>query len=157
VKEDMLDVLMYLFENIDDDILLNEDQESLKAELIEEGFSEAEVSKAFLWLEGLTEDTNLINSNHQGLASIRIYTLEEGEKLDVECRGFLLFLEQVGVLNTTSRELIIDRVMALDTEDFDLEQLKWVILMVLFNQPGQEEDFSWIEDMVYDKMTGHLH
>jgi Smg protein len=157
VKEDMLDVLMYLFENLDDDILLDEDQESLKAELIKEGFSETEINKAFLWLEDLAENSNLINSNHQGLASIRIYTLEECEKLDVECRGFLLFLEQVGVLNPTSREFIIDRVMALDTDDFDLEQLKWVILMVLFNQPGQEEDFSWIEDMVYDKMTGHLH
>jgi len=27
--------------------------------------------------------------------------------------------------------------MALDTDEIDSEQLKWVILMVLFNQPGQ--------------------
>ncbi len=70
--------------------------------------------------------------------SFRIYSDEECGKLDTECRGFLLFLEQMGVLDHATREMVIDRVMALDSEEVDLEQLKWVILMVLFNQPGQE-------------------
>lgn len=29
--------------------------------------------------------------------------------------------------------MVIERVMALDTAEFELEDLKWVILMVLFN------------------------
>ena len=42
------------------------------------------------------------------------------DKLDVESRGFLLFLEQVKVLNVETREMVIDRVMELDepTPDF---------------------------------------
>ncbi len=68
--------------------------------------------------------------------SMRIYTPEECERLDASCRGFLLFLEQIQVLNLETREMVIERVLALDTAEFDLEDLKWVILMVLFNIPG---------------------
>ena len=42
-------------------------------------------------------------------------------------------------------------------EDIDLEQLKWVVLMVLFNQPGKEAVFAWMEDIVLDKASGRLH
>ncbi len=47
--------------------------------------------------------------------------------------------------------------MALETDDIDLSQLKWVILMVLFNQPGQEEAYAWMEDLLFEDVTGYLH
>jgi Smg protein len=47
--------------------------------------------------------------------------------------------------------------MALDSEDFDLEQLKWVVLMVLFKQPGQEAAYAWMEDLVFDNTSNSLH
>ena len=52
------------------------------------------------------------------------------------------------------RELVIDRVMALESEEIDLEQLKWLILLVLFNQPGQEAAFAWMEDLVFENKLG---
>lgn len=159
MKENFLEVLMYLLENeIDEEVLLNDDDNLLKMELVKAGFSRSEISKAFEWLEGLVEQQNVISvSNHQGMAAIRVYHPEECEKLDVECRGFLLFLEQIGVLDVTIRELVIDRAMALESDIFDLEQLKWVILMVLFNRPGQEEAFAWMENLVYDEKSSHVH
>jgi Smg protein len=63
----------------------------------------------------------------------------------------------MGVLTPTSRELAIDRAMALESEDFDLDQLKWVVLMVLFNQPGQEAAYTWVEDLVFDDAVNSLH
>jgi Smg protein len=75
----------------------------------------------------------------------------------VECRGFLLSLEQGGILSSETRELVIDRVMALEADDIGLQQLKWIILMVLFNQPGQEEAYACLEDMVFDEIPGYLH
>ncbi|CAK0760193.1 DUF494 domain-containing protein Smg [Gammaproteobacteria bacterium] len=156
MKETVLDVLMYLFDNyMDADADLSTDEESLRMELIEAGFSEAEVGKAFLWLEGLSEQrgTLPVALNH----SLRVYTDHELERLNVESRGFLLFLEQIGVLDPTTRELIIDRIMALETDDIDLDQLKWVVLMVLFNQPGHEAALAWMEDMVFNETHGYLH
>lgn len=49
---------------------------------------------------------------------------------------------------------MIDRVMALETDEIDLRQLKWIILMVLFNQPGQEDACAWLEDLVFDDAPG---
>ena len=55
-------------------------------------------------------------------------------------------------------ERVIERVMALETEDFDISQLKWVILMVLFNEPGAEAAYAWMEDLVFESLPGgYLH
>lgn len=160
MKENVLDVLMYLFENyLDEEIALEQDDEKLKLELVEAGFGHSEINKALEWLEGLTllQEHSADRMPTVATASTRVFSHLEMEKLDVECRGFLQFLEQVGVLDQVSRELVIDRVMALDTDEIDLETLKWVVLMVLFNQPGQEAAFAWMEGLVLDDMSNLLH
>ena len=48
------------------------------------------------------------------------------------------------------REIVIDRLLALDTDELDLEQVKWVVLMVLSSQPGQELAYARMEDLVFD-------
>jgi Smg protein len=63
----------------------------------------------------------------------------------------------MGVLDSATREMVIDRVMALDSDEVDLEQVKWVVLMVLFNQPGHEAAVAWMEDLVLDERAGLLH
>ena len=60
-------------------------------------------------------------------------------------------------LDFTSRELVIDRVMALESDEIQQEQLKWVILMVLFNQPGLEAAYTWVEHVVLEDLPGHIH
>ena len=47
--------------------------------------------------------------------------------------------------------------MALENEYFDIEQMKWVVLMVLFNKPGEEAAYAWVEDLVFDTMASGLH
>lgn len=159
MKETVLDVLMYLFDNYEDeDVKLTPDQDSLKGQLREAGFADREVNKAFDWLEGLAnQKDNNCPSSIIGASASRIFNNRETEKLDTECRGFLLFLEQAGVLDLQDRELVIDRVMALESEDIDLHQLKWVILMVLFNQPGKEAVITWMEDIVMDDLNANMH
>ena len=46
--------------------------------------------------------------------------------------------------------------MALDSVDIDVEQVKWVVLMVLFSQPGQEDAFARMEDLVFEDV-GAVH
>ena len=139
MKENMFDVLMYLFEHyyMDEETEFGPDRESLHSELVEAGFPSADIHRAFVWLEDLAEQQHQIHSP-QTENAIRIFSERECERLDPECRGFLLFLEQMGILLPDARERVIERAMALETDDFDISQLKWVILMVLFNQPGAE-------------------
>ena len=158
MKQTVLDVLIYLFENyIDDDIDFSVDRALLQKDLTEAGFDDGQVVKAFDWLQTLASQAETGGARRTGERTIRVFTSEEEDKLDVECRGFLLLLEQIGVLDPHGRELVLDRVMALESDDIDLEQLKWVILMVLFNQPGHEDAFVWMEDLVLDELGGSLH
>jgi Smg protein len=157
MKENVFDVLMYLFENyyMDDDRPHTPDREIVQQELSQAGFPLREIDRAFSWMDGLMDEQ--YRPSVQAEHSIRHYAESELERLDTECRGFLLFLEQMGVLTPESRELAIDRAMALETEDFDLDQLKWVILMVLFNQPGKQEAYAWVEDLVFESAPQNLH
>ena len=159
MKETLIDILIYLFENyIDEDISLATDGEKLKSELDNAGFEPAQVNKAFDWLQGLaaTDSAGGV-AETAGHDTFRIYTESEQRKIDIECRGFIYFLEQTGMLNSRSREVIIERIFALETEEIDLSQLKWIILMVLLNQPQQEQAFVLVEDLVMDGLYGNLH
>lgn len=162
MKESILDVLLYLFEHyFTDDADLVRDRDSLQSgplfdELGQAGFSPAEINKAFEWLDAL--------ANQRPGASVaradgptRVFAGPELDKLDVECRGFLLFLEQHGVLDAGQRELVVDRAMALDQDELDLDDLKWVVLMVLFNQPGSEAAYAWMETQMFEDEPEPVH
>lgn len=159
MKESVLDVLMYLFENyMNSESGQRPDQDSIQVELEEAGFRNGEIRKAFDWLEGLaSQQIHPTPGAPRGSSALRVYTDDEAKKLDLACRGFLLYLEQVGVLDPIMRELVMDRVMALESEEIDIDQFKWIVLMVLFNQPGQEAAVAWMEDLMFDGAGGILH
>jgi Smg protein len=159
MKQTLIDILIYLFENyIEEDIELETDGERLKSELRSAGFEPSQVTKAFDWLQDLAESESSATHNiGENSSSIRVYSAEEQRKIDSECRGFLHFLEQAGILSGCSRELVIDRIFALEADDIDLGQLKWIILMVLLNQSDKNEEFLWMEDLVMDGVYGNLH
>lgn len=159
MKETVLDVLLYLFEHYfyeEPDTV--RDRDSLQGGLLQAGFSPSEISKAFDWLDGLAEQRHEKRSEPANApSSLRLYADIELARLDAECRGFLLFLEQNGVLDAAARELVLDRAMALDHDEIDVDDLKWVVLMVLFNQPGQEAAFAWMESHMFDGEGEPLH
>lgn len=157
MKESILDVLLYLFEHyFTDDSDLLHDRDSLQAGLLQAGFSPAEISKAFDWLDALAQQRPKAPSPRTG-GPVRIYTGAELDRMDRDCRGFLMFLEQHGVLDAGQRELVVDRAMALDQDDLDLDDLKWVVLMVLFNQPGSEAAYAWMETQIFADEPEPVH
>ena len=74
-----------------------------------------------------------------------------------ECRGFLLTLERLGVLTPQQRELVIERMLALDADEPDTEQLKWVVLMVLSSQPGAELAVERLDGLVSEERASAPH
>jgi len=157
MKETILDVLLFLFENyFYDDPDAVRDRDSLQHGLIQAGFSPAEISKAFDWLEELANQRP-VAEDARADGPVRVYVEAEVDRLDRDCLGFLMFLEQHGVLDAEGRELVIDRAMALDQEEVDLDDLKWVVLMVLFNQPGAEAAFAWMETQMFGDDPEPIH
>jgi Smg protein len=158
MKQSVFDVLMYLFENyIDDDNAKQTDPEELKSLLKDAGFGKTNISKAFDWLEGLVQLQDQTPLLANSIDTTRIYHANESKKLSIECQGFLHFLEQMGVIDVTNREHIIDRAMALECDEIELTQLKWVVLMVLFNQSGVDEAYVWMENMVLENLSKDFH
>ena len=155
MKENIFDVLMYLFENyMEEEVDILPDSDAIRTELLEAGFQQLAVSKAFDWLESLGSHGLIKTSN---TPTFRIFCREEIAKLDMECRSLIMFLEYTGILTAANREIVIDRAMALDDEEISLEKLKWIALMILLSQPNEEIAFSRMEDLVYDLVPSHLH
>ena len=158
MKESVLDVLIYLFDHyVEQELEIIPNQKDLKSQLNQAGFADIQIDKAINWLEGLAVKKDEFDVDIVHSRSTRVFSSIENEKLDVECKGFLIFLEQSGALDSEDRELVIDRVMALETETIELQQLKWVVLMVLFNRPGKEAAFAWMEDIILDEVSAVVH
>ena len=159
MKESILDVLLYLFEHY----FTNEDvdpgvrdRDSLQKDLLQAGFSPAEINRAFDWLEAL-DNGRPGDRPARANGPTRVFHGPELDKLGVEARGFLVYLEHHGILDADQRELVLDRAMALDQDDIDLDDLKWVVLMVLFNQPGAEAAYAWMETQIFNDEPEPLH
>jgi Smg protein len=160
MSETVLDVLMYLFETYSEQDLETEpepDQDVLREDLLRAGFGEPEVDRALDWLDGLSARHLEPFQFQPDGRSIRLFNAFELSRLDQDCRGYILYLEQIGILNPQQRELVIDRLVALGPGDIDVEQVKWVVLMVLFSQPGQEKAFARMEDLVFEENTGMVN
>ena len=158
MKETILDVLLYLFEHYfyeDPDAV--RDRDSLQNGLLQAGFSPTEINKAFDWLDELARQRPVAATKRDVAGPVRLYVEQELVKLDRDTLGFLMFLEQQGILDAAQRELVLDRVMALDQEEIDLDDLKWVVLMVLFNQPGAEAAYAWMENQMFEDEPEPLH
>lgn len=160
MNENLIDVLIYIYENyMDSEESVPMDQITLEEELLQAGFQQGEVTKAFNWLDELAwRQGSLIE---YGAAapnrSTRIFSDREQQKMDLEIQGLLLNLEQSGILDPMSRELVIERCMAIETEELTTDDVKWVVLLVLLNQPGQENAFALMEELVYHGEPPYLH
>jgi Smg protein len=129
----MYDILVYLFENCQQAELAHE-RERVAKKLSAAGFEEADISEALHWIAGVHTPPAAETALPDARSTFRAYAPREMIKLDARCRGFLLTLEQSGVLDARARELVVDRALAAAGDALTLEQLKLVVLMVLWNQ-----------------------
>ncbi len=157
MKENIFEVLMYLMENyIDQDNLEEPARDEITTHLLQAGFGNQEVNLAFDWLDKLSDDKSGEGLN--ATAALRVYRDEEYDRIGPEGIGFLHALEQIGVLKPAAREQIIGQFMALNTWQQDLDQLKWVVLMVLFNRAGKDAShFAWLEELIYGEKPLSVH
>jgi Smg protein len=134
----VLDILIYVFDRYMLDAVPEVPARAhLARDLERAGFAPTKVEQALDWLTELAFVHGRVHAEPQ-LTAMRVFTESELARLSSECRGGLLRLEHAGVLTTRQREIVIDRLLALDADEPDTEQLRWVVLMVLSSQPGHE-------------------
>ena len=157
IKQSVVDVLMFLFERyLDEENEAVDERDDVSIRLEEMGFHNREIDRAFDWLEDLA---TIQDGHHYPMIneqSIRIFSEEEKAVLNSESIEFIMYLEQSGILTSVTRELVLDRVIALDNE-LDTEQLKWIVMIVLHSHPGEENAYAWMESMVFDEQVDLMH
>ena len=130
----MYDVLVYLFENCQQ-AEIADDRDRVARKLSAAGFEDADISEALHWLAGVAR----VASPPRGAlpdsrTTFRAFAPRELAKLDTQCRGFIITLEQSGILTAETRELVLERSLAASGPSLSLDQLKLIVLMVLWNQ-----------------------
>jgi Smg protein len=129
----MYDIFVYLFEHCHRTDL-SQDNELIARKLSAAGFEESDISEALSWLAGVLHAPHRSGAPFPGAnRATRAFAHKECAKLDAECRGLIMHLENIGVLDPVLREVVVDRAMAASGRVLSLEQLKLIVLMVLWN------------------------
>lgn len=139
MKESILEVLMYLFEHhLEENYRMQLDPDKLVDDLKHAGFGSEEIHSLFEWLQGLAQHAALRQTFQPGNvgSTFRVLATEERNKIGLEVWGFLMFLEQAGIIDATCREVVIANLMELDEEQIDLQQVKSIIMMAMLHQAG---------------------
>jgi len=147
----VLKVLIYVYDNymLADPAEIPERRHMLE-DLQRRGFSVSEVVHAMEWLSALVSDQRASpgSGDAHPCAGLRVFAEGELARLSADSRAFLMLLDRQRVLTREQRELVIERALALDIQEVDVEQLKWVVLLVLSSQPGQELAFARFESVM---------
>jgi Smg protein len=153
----MFDLLVYMFEKYISS-KNNLDFANMTLELEAAGFNNKDIESALDWFTELKEMSENIPQSHTLKLNdkLRIYTVKEKEKFSFDGLGFILFLEQAHVLNSVEREIIIDRAMALNQNIINIDEVRWIVMMTLWNN-GRENDYLFVEDSLYRTEQLILH
>jgi len=154
MTNNILDVLTFmfdiLFESAEQDSTQEVDDDLLKSYLSDAGFDVERIDKALNWLDNIAAlqggSVTAFDTTHN---SMRIYNELEKNKLDSKARGFIMFMENMGQLSASQREIVIDQVMSLEDSKLTIDDLKWVVMMVIGNSSKTPVPAQWMESIVF--------
>ncbi|PIE44926.1 MAG: hypothetical protein CSA44_02845 [Gammaproteobacteria bacterium] len=151
----VLDTLVYLF-----DYLVYEKKErptiaEMHKELDGAGFAQKDIDRAMNWLTHLNnlQDSGADIKQLPNTYAVRQFSREEAAKITPEGQNFIRQLVQIGVLDTRLREIVIHKLMGLDEPLIGKLEINWVVLMALFNRPGQEANTVWLEQLLVNEQN----
>ena len=152
----MFEVLVFMFENYFANHAFP-DNEVMTQELSAAGFKQSDISGAVDWLHEmktmLTEPPAVYSHKLTGL---RMFANTELKKISTDSISFILFLQQANVINDVERDLIVDRAMALKQEYINIEEMRWITMIALWNE-GREKDYLFVEDALFNPRGFTLH
>jgi Smg protein len=139
------------------------------------GFESQEIKDALHWLTGLRQATRNterpvapspalpaqahaapLRSPHPALASMRVFSVAEQNRLGAQGLGFIRFLEHAAVMPPHMREIVVDRAMDCGTGELGLEDLKIIVLMVYWSF-GEEPDALVLDELCDDARDRLAH
>lgn len=132
------------------------DYDALMPELEKQGFEKTTVLSALDWLRDMASK---LDSEAVAADVTRVYAFEEQVFLDRETRTCLMQLEKLGILDSVTRERVVDQVLALQNQAAGASLVKWVAYLVLSTHPGLEDARERMKLFLTDndKCLGGMH
>ena len=163
MKQSVLDVLIYLLEEYEDEDEqeIDIEREILTKELLTAGFNNHSIGQAWGWLDELTlqiDNPEPIRSFELNNSS-RVLSALEKHQLSYAAQCYLATLQSSDLIDPITYELILDRLIALDceAEELEMEQIRWVVLMVSFNRVTDPRLYLALETLIFSDLETQLN
>lgn len=154
----MLEILVYIFENyMGCDTHLRVPEEEVTTSLRGEGYFTRDIKEALNWLNALNSPT-LAPFHPEHTFAMRHYSTKEHCCFGKKGIAFLTYLQRTNIIDAITREVIIERAMALWRSQMPLRYLKWVSLIVLFSRKADKINMMWMQDLIlHHRQTQAMH
>jgi uncharacterized protein Smg (DUF494 family) len=115
------------------------------------GFTDSEISTAYNWLFKQIEtapDSFNFNERPDRTSAVRVLSEAERKIFEPDAYGYLLQLQHLGLLTAEQVESIIDKGMVLGAGSVDVDEAKFLVSGVLFDNASVDFLSSeWFTDM----------
>ncbi|MBN1634459.1 MAG: DUF494 family protein [Ignavibacteria bacterium] len=102
--------------------------------LSEIGYTSSEINSALAWIfSKIDTDSNFLKNALKNITSRRIYNEEERKIFTPEALGYLIWLNETGILEDADREILIDRIFLAGYSKIELTDLKSLIAIYLLD------------------------
>ncbi|GAA4823957.1 protein Smg [Marinicella pacifica] len=158
MKQHMMDVLVYVFENyMTEQYNLKESghRQLIINGLQKIGFSPGLIEDALTWLQQVSQSPGTLLK--QDAASCRHFSETERRMVGDEGIDFIQYLMAQGILDHHSLELLIDGLLYLKADNIEVDDLQWLALIILYSQPDQEQAFVDLERMLFEAAETREH
>jgi Smg protein len=141
MKERVVEILIYIMGEMQSSKgIADVDLGDLK----EKGYTQSEISAAFNWLYDnmRMNETTATREANPAEESRRVLHGIEKQMLSTEAQGYLIQLNELGILNDRDIELVIERVMMSGFERLTPAELQEVVASVLLMKAGNATAFN---------------
>lgn len=149
MNERVVEILVYIMNEIRGKKPVATKLEVLSRDLLQRGYTENEISSAFTWLfdRYKADFEELIRNSGPTLNnSFRILHDLERMVISPAAHGYLLQLRELGILDDTEIEQIIERAMMVGSPRIEESEIKSLVASTLFNPQGFPEGSFFLFD-----------
>ena len=150
MNERVVEILVYIMNAIRVGKPAANELEVISRDLLQRGYTENEISSAFSWLFDRFESDTEELVRHTGprlKGSFRILHDLERIVISPEGHGYLLQLQELGILDDAEVEQIIERALMLGATHLSEAAIKSLVASALFHLEGMEKgEFFVFED-----------
>ena len=136
MNERVVEILIFIMSEIRSNRKVSGKLDILSKSLIQQGYTESEISSAFTWLlDRLKNDSEEVVEQKNPLLKSSFRHLHEIERsiIAVEAYGYIIQLKELGIIDESDVEQILERAMMMGASEITTGDIKSIVASMLLN------------------------